>query len=155
MCCSPSPTATMQTRSLLLLASLAAALGAAAAQAPVRELPPFSRVQLCVPFNVLVSPSTRPPAYGIQVEADPAVAAALTAAVSGGTLQLESGGFSTPSPIQVQGGVQGELLRWHALPPLPPRRCMPRHDSRPVLPSPVSAFCLRWLSTCRPTVSRP
>lgn len=56
-----------------------------------------------MPFNVLVSPSggaSGVPAYGLQVDAEQAVASAIKGSVSGDTLQLETGGFQTSQPIK-------------------------------------------------------
>ena len=96
-------------RSLLAAACLLAAalLGTRHVQgqaAPIYPLPTFTNVQVCTPFNVLISPSdtaSGAPAHGYQVEADPAVTAAIRASVAGDTLQLESGAFNTQQPIKV------------------------------------------------------
>ncbi|KAL4457556.1 hypothetical protein ABPG75_012421 [Micractinium tetrahymenae] len=95
-------------RLLFLLTTCAACLGpllVAGQQdgggVPIQELPQFSVVQVCVPFNVLISPSTGSPAYGLQVSAEPAVSDAIKWTVSNGTLALETGGFVTSQPIKV------------------------------------------------------
>ncbi|KAL4440661.1 hypothetical protein ABPG77_000370 [Micractinium sp. CCAP 211/92] len=68
---------------------------------PIQQLPQFSVIQACVPFNVLVSPSRGNPDYGLQVSAEPAVSDAIRWTVSNGTLALETGGFVTSQPIKV------------------------------------------------------
>ena len=81
--------------------------------APISALQRFSNVQVCTPFNVLISPSdaaSGAPAYGYQVEADPAATAAISATVAGDTLQLETGAFTTQQPIKVGGGGPGQGL---------------------------------------------
>lgn len=97
-------------RALCLLACTAAlVLGLAHAQqpadsstAPIQELPAFSRLQACVPFNVLVQPSLADgPAYGLQVDAAPEVEQALSAIVQGEALLLETDSFVTQEPIKV------------------------------------------------------
>lgn len=72
-------------------------------QAPVQDLPPFSRVQVCTPFNVLVSPPPSGEAsvqYGIQVDAEAAVSQAIRATVADDALLLETGPFATSQPIK-------------------------------------------------------
>jgi hypothetical protein len=76
--------------------------------APINALQSFSTVQICTPFNVLISPSdtaSGAPAYGYQVEADPAATAAIRATVAGDALQLETGPFTTQHPIKVRSGL--------------------------------------------------
>ena len=98
-------------RSLVLaLCCLAAvcSLGTAQQQqpAPITELPAFSAAQTCLPVNILVSPSddlpSGAPAFGFQVEAEPAVSNAINASVSGGVLSVvTTTGFSTEQPVKV------------------------------------------------------
>lgn len=84
----------------LLLLALPALVGGQGS-APITQTASFSAIQSCVPFVVLVDPSPAAgPAYGFQLGAEPAVAAAVRATVAGDTLQLESGGFATQQPIQ-------------------------------------------------------
>lgn len=85
---------------------LAAAL-AAGQQAPVRELPAFTDIKTCVPFNVLIAKPDGGPDYGLQVDGEAAVAAAVSANVSGGTVLLESGPFSTQEPIKASEAATG------------------------------------------------
>lgn len=62
-----------------------------------------------MPFNVLVSPSgggSGVPAYGLQVDAEQAVASAISGSVSGGTLQLGTSGFQTSQPIKASAAVE-------------------------------------------------
>jgi nitrous oxide reductase accessory protein NosL len=75
------------------------------AAVPIQELPSFSTVQACVPFNILIEPSgtSGGVAYGLQVEAEPQVASAIKATVGGDTLRLETGSFITRQPIKVRG----------------------------------------------------
>ncbi|KAI3436574.1 hypothetical protein D9Q98_005990 [Chlorella vulgaris] len=72
------------------------------AAVPIQELPSFSTVQACVPFNILIEPSgtSSGVAYGLQVEAEPQVASAIKATVGGDTLRLETGSFITRQPIK-------------------------------------------------------
>lgn len=58
-----------------------------------------------MPFNVLISPSSGNPDYGLQVSAEPAVSDAIRWTVSNGTLALETGGFVTSQPIKVSWNV--------------------------------------------------
>jgi hypothetical protein len=121
--CSLQPPDTMP-RFLCLLALAALLLAAPArsqqsngastasdgSSAPIQELPPFSRVEACVPFNVLVQPSSsgQGPAYGLQVEAETQAANAIQGTVQDDTLQLQTGSFTTTQPIKVREG-QGNL----------------------------------------------
>lgn len=73
-----------------------AALGVSLAQGATE---PFSRVSVCTPFSVLVKPGAT---YDVQVEAEPAVKAAVSYAVSKGTLSVETTApFSAKEPIKV------------------------------------------------------
>lgn len=69
-----------------------------------------SVIQVCVPFNVLISPSNGNPDYGLQVSAEPAVSDAIRWTVGNGTLALETGGFVTSQPIKVRQGGGVEAL---------------------------------------------
>ncbi|PSC72628.1 DNA-directed RNA polymerase II subunit RPB1 [Micractinium conductrix] len=99
----------MARASLLLGLVLACALVTAARaqggpeQAPIQELPAFSTVQLCVPFNVFITPSdASTPQYGLQVDAElPVAQAILWTVTENGTLQLEAQPFTTQQPIKV------------------------------------------------------
>lgn len=63
------------------------------------DVDPFTSVQVCTPFNILVAPSSGN--YSLEATADPSVLAALSAAVFNGTLQIETQGtFSTNQTIQ-------------------------------------------------------
>lgn len=125
-----------------------------------------------MPFNVLVSPSggsSGVPSYGLQVDAEQAVAAAIRGSVSGNTLQLETGGFQTSQPIKASEFL---FMRWWQLgrgqcgtPPLPRLQAASEDASAcsapfgtgvptllPLLPAiPLPSHCHRLLFTCRPT----
>lgn len=86
-----------------------AAAGAGGAAREVRRLQPFSRVQIKVPFNVLVAPS---PHFQLTLEAEPDVRAAVVAAVSNGSLSLGTAApFSSTRPIRVTVGLPADQLR--------------------------------------------
>jgi hypothetical protein len=89
----------------LVTAVACAALGGGDAQtAETRTLPPFTSVQVCTPYNVLIQPGTgaNANAYQLVLDADPAVRTATKATVTNGVLALESSGtFQTSNPIKI------------------------------------------------------
>lgn len=73
-----------------------------------RPLQPFNKVQIKVPFNVLVAPSSK---YQLTLEAEPAVRASVVADVSEGSLSLgTSAPFSTTKPVKVTVGLPADQL---------------------------------------------
>jgi hypothetical protein len=78
-----------------------------AAQVQTRALDPFSRVALCVPFTVLVQPSS---AYQLTVDAETAVQQAVSVLIDGDTLILESSAFTTQQQIKVTVGLPASKL---------------------------------------------
>ena len=72
-----------------------------------RALDPFSRVALCVPFTVLVQPSS---AYQLTVDAETAVQQAVSVLIDGDTLILESSAFTTHQQIKVTVGLPASKL---------------------------------------------
>ena len=75
------------------------ALNVAAQQYSTINLGAFSKVEVCVPFNVAIQPG---PDYAVQIAAEQAVKDAFKATIgSDGVLQLETrGAFMTTQPIQ-------------------------------------------------------
>lgn len=64
------------------------------------ELDPFTGIQVCLPYNVVIAPS--PGNYSLTIEASLDVLAALSATVTDDTLQLETDGdFVTDQPIKL------------------------------------------------------
>lgn len=76
-------------------------------QVETRPLDPFTRVALCVPFTVLVQPST---GYQVTIEAESAVREAVTALIDGNTLILEASAFTTQQQIKVTVGLPASNL---------------------------------------------
>ena len=82
------------------LCLLTLAILGCSAQAPTetRQLPAFTRVQLCVPFTVAIQPGA---GHELRLEAERAVQDAVRADVSGGLLTLSSqGDYSSAQPIK-------------------------------------------------------
>ena len=82
------------------LCLLTLAILGCSAQAPTetRQLPAFTRVQLCVPFTVAIQPGA---GHELRLEAERAVQDAVRAEVSGGLLTLSSqGDYSSAQPIK-------------------------------------------------------
>ena len=81
---------------LLLLAALAAP----ARGQQTKQLGAFTAVSVCAPINVLIQPGNN---YSLSLQADSAVEAAITSqsSVSGNTLNVLTGPFTTSNPIQV------------------------------------------------------
>eukprot|EP00887_Chlorella_sp_A99_P002825 scaffold6.g2825.t1 len=92
----------------LALCGLARGQAQAPAAPQPNELPPFSAISVCVPFNVLISPGS----YGLTIQAEPAAADAIANAtrVQDDTLLLQSGAFSTQLPIQVEVSLPADRL---------------------------------------------
>ncbi|KAK9865682.1 hypothetical protein WJX84_000242 [Apatococcus fuscideae] len=105
----------------MLLASSARSQATAPAPAPVSalegpfveediQLEPFTGVQICLPYNVLIAPSDGN--YSISMEASLDVLAGLTAKVTDGTLQLETDAdFVTDQPIKLTVFVPSDRLQ--------------------------------------------
>ena len=98
---------------LVGVASLASGQSSAPAPAPVSsiegsfveeqfELDPFTDIQICLPYNVAIAPSTGN--HSLTLEASLDVLAALSATVTNDTLQLETDdNFITESTHQADG----------------------------------------------------
>ena len=74
------------------------------------QLPTFSRIQVCAPFNLVVAPNA---SYSISAVAESQVLEAISATVSNGTLDIETiKSFETKAPIKVQAslGLQHKIL---------------------------------------------
>lgn len=119
-----SPLWTALACTCLLLASPAAAqvtfaAGSEEAAAPgpspavsavTLQLPTFSRIQVCAPFNIVVAPNA---SYSISAVAESQVLGAISATVRNGTLDIETTkSFETQAPIKVQAslGLQHKIL---------------------------------------------
>lgn len=76
-------------------------------QVETRALDPFSRVATCVPFTVLVQPST---GYQLTVDAEPSVHQAITTLIDGNTLILEASALNTIQQIKVTVGLPASNL---------------------------------------------
>ncbi len=64
------------------------------------ELDPFTGIQICLPYNVLVAPSTGN--YSISIQSSLDVLAALNTTIADDTLQLQTDGdFVTDQPIKL------------------------------------------------------
>lgn len=67
-----------------------------------RDLDSFTAIRSCVPFNVLVSPGPDDVTYALIIDAEPEVAAVVSAAVNDGVLALSTtGGFNTTRAMKV------------------------------------------------------
>ncbi len=74
------------------------------------QLPIFSRIQVCAPFNIVVAPNA---SYSISAVAESQVLGAISATVRNGTLDIETTkSFETQAPIKVQAslGLQHKIL---------------------------------------------
>ncbi len=71
--------------------------------APVaKDVPAFTTVRACAPFNVLIEPSSGANQYQVVLDADGSVGKALQTTVSNGVLSLGvSGSFQTSIPIKL------------------------------------------------------
>ena len=86
-----------------------AATGADGADREVKQLQPFNKLQIKVPFNVLVVPNPR---FQLTLEAEPDVRAAVVATVTDGSLSLGTAApFSSTRPIRVTVGLPADQLR--------------------------------------------
>ena len=67
------------------------------------QLPTFSRIQVCAPFNLVVAPNA---SYSISAVAESQVLEAISATVRNGTLDIETTkSFATQAPIKVQASL--------------------------------------------------
>ena len=86
-----------------------AAAGVAGEAPEVRQLQQFTKLQIKVPFNVLVVPGAR---SQLSLEAEQAVREAIVADVSDGSLSLgTSGPFSTTRPVKVTVRLPADQLQ--------------------------------------------
>ena len=75
------------------------------------QLPTFSRIQVCAPFNLVVAPNA---SYSISAVAESQVLKAVSATVRNGTLNIETTkSFATQAPIKVQAS-PGTAVQDHA-----------------------------------------
>ena len=81
--------------------------GSGVPQVETRQLNAFSRVATCVPFTVLVQPST---GYQVAIDAEPSVHEAITTLVDGSTLILEASALTTQQQIKVTVGLPASNL---------------------------------------------
>ena len=72
-----------------------------------RPLDPFSRVAVCVPFTVLVQPTT---GYQLTIDAEAGIHDAITTLIDGNTLILEASALSTKQQIKVTVGLPASNL---------------------------------------------
>eukprot|EP00884_Botryococcus_braunii_P011468 jgi/Botrbrau1/20321/Bobra.0006s0004.1 len=89
-------------RGVVLFVLATVTLSQAQQTAENRTLTPFTSVQVCTPFNILIQPSVSPNGYQLELEGTPAVRSAVRAQVVNGVLALESSGsFTTNNVIKV------------------------------------------------------
>ena len=81
--------------------------GSSVPQVETKQLDAFSRVAACVPFTVLVEPST---AHQVIVDAEPSVHQAITTLIDGSTLLLEASALTTTQQIKVTVGLPASNL---------------------------------------------
>jgi hypothetical protein len=87
---------------LLTALALLASLHMSTAAPVAKSVPAFNTVRICVPFNVLISPSSGADQYQVVLDADSSVGQALQASVSNDVLSLGvSGSFQTSNPIKL------------------------------------------------------